>query len=363
MAGSPRNLRPIVHAVINILFILGESSAIARLYTKYFILKQFGKDDWAMAMVSIVNCGQHAILYMFMSAGAGLPQDEVLAEDPGAMTQMLKYLYAEEIWYLFLHLLIKMSFLLFFLRLSQTKRFRRAVYFVMTCNVFVTVGTWILYSLQCIPLAAYWSPELYPDVTCLPFSLSLWLPASALIVVDWMIFFLPLSTVWGLKMTTRRRLQILAVVTTGGSSVVVSMLRLIVIDRFTKTPDFIWEVGNICIVSAAEMEVAIFAANMPGLHALLRHLRGKNINSSPQPSGALSGGRTGGGSNLASHPGHQLHVFSKNRNGQRLDDDDEEHAIDHADASEFNSRGDSEEELTGIRVKTQVQVKYDDKTE
>jgi hypothetical protein len=97
----------------------------------------------------------------------------VLAEDPTAMTRMLKvgtarhgafapqrkgspanpalppqYLFAEEIWYLFLHLLIKFSFLLFFLRLSQKKSFRRAVYFVMGCNVFVTVGTWCLYSLQ-----------------------------------------------------------------------------------------------------------------------------------------------------------------------------------------------------------------------
>jgi hypothetical protein len=215
-------------------------------------------------------------------------------------------------------------------------------------------------------------------VKCLPFSLSLWLPASALIVVDWMIFFLPLSMVWGLKMTTKRRLQILAVVTTGGSSVVVSMLRLIVIDRFTKLPDFIWEVGNICIVSAAEMEVAIFAANMPGLHALLRHLRGKALNSSPQPTGPRSGlvtigGGGGGGSNPLNSQGHQMHVFSKSRNGQRLDDDE----YDDMEAgsgggsgggragvgAEFHSRGDSEEELTGIRVKTQVQIKYDDKTE
>jgi len=94
-------------------------------------------------------------------------------------TNLKQYLFAEEIWYLFLHFWIKMSFLLFFLRLSRSKRFRTGVYCVMGANVFVTVGTWALYSLQCIPIEAYWYPERHPDVVCLPFSVSLWLPATA----------------------------------------------------------------------------------------------------------------------------------------------------------------------------------------
>ena len=72
-----------------------------------------------------------------------------------------------------------MSFLFFFLRLSQSRPFHIAVYLVMGANAFVTVGTWTLYCLQCIPIEAYWYPERHPDVKCLPFSLSLWLPATA----------------------------------------------------------------------------------------------------------------------------------------------------------------------------------------
>ena len=72
-----------------------------------------------------------------------------------------------------------MSFLLFFKRLSPNRTFQIAVHCTIAANVFVTVGTWILYCLQCIPIEAYWAPEKHPDVKCLDFGISLWLPASA----------------------------------------------------------------------------------------------------------------------------------------------------------------------------------------
>lgn len=104
---------------------------------------------------------------------------DVLAEDPAAVGHILKVLFVEEMVYLLLHFFIKMSFLLFFLRLSPSTGFRQAVFAVIGLNVFVTVATWALYCLQCTPIEAFWHPELHPGVRCLPFSLSLWLPASA----------------------------------------------------------------------------------------------------------------------------------------------------------------------------------------
>jgi len=53
MAGSPRNLQPIVHFVINLLFVIGEASAIARIWTRFAILKNFGWDDWAMVIIVV----------------------------------------------------------------------------------------------------------------------------------------------------------------------------------------------------------------------------------------------------------------------------------------------------------------------
>ena len=174
------------------------------------------------------------------------------------------------------------------------------------------------------------------------------MPAQ-LIVVDFAIFILPLSTVLSLQMSVKRRLQVLAVITTGGSSVIVSCLRLIVIYRFSVTDDFIWEVGNICIVSAAEMEVAILASNMPALRALWKNIRSDTITSTSsnskrtRPSGNV---HTGDDDTRA----HQLtNLFTKKsyRGAARLTDDDK--TEENSSTRELTRRTSSDEEELGTR--------------
>jgi len=84
---------------------------------------------------------------------------------------------------------------------------------------------------------------------------------------DILILFLPLPVVWNLKMTLRRRVAVLAVITTGGSAVLTSGLRAIILAQFASSPDFTWTLGKMVIISNIEMQVGITAANMPSLKA------------------------------------------------------------------------------------------------
>ena len=84
---------------------------------------------------------------------------------------------------------------------------------------------------------------------------------------DVMIFILPLPVIWTLQMTLKRRLAVLAVLTTGGSAVLTSGLRAIILFEFSSSPDFTWSLGKMVIISNVEMQVGIVAANMPSLKA------------------------------------------------------------------------------------------------
>ena len=53
MVEYSESMRPAVHAVINILFVLGEGSALLRLWTKGVMLQSFSWDDWAMTLVAV----------------------------------------------------------------------------------------------------------------------------------------------------------------------------------------------------------------------------------------------------------------------------------------------------------------------
>jgi hypothetical protein len=79
---------------------------------------------------------------------------------------------------------------------------------------------------------------------------------------------LPIPTLWKLQASVRRRITLIAVITFGGSAVLVSFLRLIVLHEFDVNPDFTYTLGKMVIISAVELDVAIMAANAPSMKAL-----------------------------------------------------------------------------------------------
>lgn len=92
-------------------------------------------------------------------------------------------------------------------------------------------------------------------------------PYTLNMCTDLCILVLPVPVICNLQMTLKRRLTVIAVITTGGSAVLVSGLRAIIMFEFGSSPDFTWTLGEMVIISNVEMQVAIFAANMPSLKA------------------------------------------------------------------------------------------------
>lgn len=95
------------------------------------------------------------------------------------------------------------------------------------------------------------------------------------ILTDFIILFLPIRPLWALQASLTRRLGVIAVVSVGGVAVVVSCLRIIVLHQFAINPDFTYILGQMVIISAVELNVAIMAANAPSFKAIwLKHVSG-----------------------------------------------------------------------------------------
>jgi hypothetical protein len=76
-------------------------------------------------------------------------------------------LFAEEIYYIWMHWVIKTAFLLFYLRFATSRTFRYLVYGTMGLNTIFSIITWILYVLQCMPLDALFHPAAHPGAKCI----------------------------------------------------------------------------------------------------------------------------------------------------------------------------------------------------
>lgn len=65
------------------------------------------------------------------------------------------------------HWTIKMTFLIFYLRLSPNKTFRVSCFVTMGLNTAFMVINWLLALLQCVPLDEYFHPGTHPGAKCI----------------------------------------------------------------------------------------------------------------------------------------------------------------------------------------------------
>ncbi|KUL82402.1 hypothetical protein ZTR_10327 [Talaromyces verruculosus] len=91
-----------------------------------------------------------------------------------------------------------------------------------------------------------------------------------------------------MQASLRRRVTLIAVITLGGMSPLVSFLRIIVLHQFEASPDFTWTLGKMIIVSAIELDVAIMASNAASMKAIWVKYFGKNPFSSTGDQGPSS---------------------------------------------------------------------------
>ncbi|KAL1962759.1 hypothetical protein VTN77DRAFT_9213 [Rasamsonia byssochlamydoides] len=269
------SLRPVAYGVSTVFYILSTITILLRIYSRGFIIKSFGWDDRCMTAILFFNTAQQALLYIFLHYGGGL---HITLVSPKDLMILIKCLFAEEIYYIWMHFIIKTTFLLFYLRLAHKPLFTYSVYATMALNGVLTLTIWLIYCFQCTPHAAFFNPAAYPDATCLPKSITYYLVASFSILTDCIILALPIHSLMSIQASLRRRLQLITLITFGGSAVLVSFLRLIVLHQFDVDPDFTYTLGKMVIISAIELDVAIMAANAPSLKAVwLRHISKKPL--------------------------------------------------------------------------------------
>ncbi|KAJ8107946.1 hypothetical protein OPT61_g8514 [Boeremia exigua] len=94
-------------------------------------------------------------------------------------------------------------------------------------------------------------------------------------------------------MSTRRKIGVIAVISSGISAVLVACFRLIPLQEMNTSPDLSYVLGEMIIVAAIEVHLAIVAANLPSLKALWTRVSGGSSNASqpyylPQQSYKLS---------------------------------------------------------------------------
>jgi hypothetical protein len=131
---------------------------------------------------------------------------------------------------------VKTSFLIFFLQIFPLKRFRRVVWFCITVNLAATFACSVAAVFVCSPISFAWTQwDGEHEGRCVSNNNLAFAHAGMGIVMDIITLALPISQIWNLHMTTKKKVGVLLMFSVGAFVTVVSILRLRSLVNFAKT--------------------------------------------------------------------------------------------------------------------------------
>ncbi|KAI1183032.1 hypothetical protein F5B17DRAFT_443766 [Nemania serpens] len=335
-----------------ILFIILPVAAVSlRFYARLSTTARLGIDDW-LSLPAVLLCVSIAIVQIIAATAGGLGSHQQLDENgqPGHTPQLYIYektRYAYEVLGAAGLCLIKLSVLFFFRRIFRVR------VFIMVNNVVIglTAAWGIAYvfalAFQCTPPSILWEKleSEYGDhcVMVLPLYLSF---AFTDLILDVIIFILPVPHLWQLVMPMRQKLGVASIFFLGSLVVAIGITRTIIytwVVNFASTKpllwfgDLTWYSSGVLFWHLAENAVGVLCACMPSFAPLLK---GRITGTTKNKSGR-AGDTTGsshhkatpispfyeriedetplhrpGGSSINSNPGfeeHALHAVGHNR--------------------------------------------------
>lgn len=250
---------------------LGTTVLLLRLSNTVLRGRPTGKDDMAMYVAFTANTGYTIASVIALRWGVGLRKEEV----PTAWTiQALKATYAVEVFYYLAILLVKLSMMCMYLRLSvglgRAHLFYKGTRWTMGLLVLHFISTMIVAGMQCIPMSKFWDPDSHTgegfciDITAFFYSTNVFT-----IVTDLPILALPIPTFWRLQMPGKQKLGVIAIFAVGLVSTVASCVRLYSVRMFVGTEKGLENAAPINMWSFIEINLGIFCASVPGkLHRI-----------------------------------------------------------------------------------------------
>ncbi|KKY32949.1 putative cfem domain-containing protein [Diaporthe ampelina] len=269
-------------------------------------------DDWMTLVTTAFSVPLTVVSYLFAAHGLGRDLWMVDFDD---ITFVLEMYYYSEILYLVVIFMTKISICFFYLRVFPKKEFRVRVFTIIgLCALAATAFTAVTI-FQCTPIPGAWLhwDGTYHAVCRDVQTQALW-AAIVSIVLDVATIFLPMSELWALNMSLRKKLGVMTMFATGVFVVVVQVLRIVYLLEFSASTNFTSDYTATSIWSNVEVYVGIMCACFPQCRTLMTKF-------GPRVFGTTQGASTKG--SALKPPGIRVTTKIQSQFSQRPTRDDE----------------------------------------
>ncbi|KAL0256750.1 hypothetical protein SLS55_009147 [Diplodia seriata] len=223
--------------------------------------RQISWDDATMGLVVILALPPAVFAPILVENGMG---KDMWTLHPHQITNVLKYYYFGEIFYVVALGISKISILFFYLRVFPAKEFRSIIYVVMAFSVAYTIVFGIVTALQCQPVSYAWNQwDGLHEGHCNNIHLQSWVAAAVNICLDTVVMILPLKHLANLNMDLKKKLMVMAMFSVGIFVVFTSAIRLYSLVHFANSQNITWDYMEAGYWSLIEVYVSILCGCMP----------------------------------------------------------------------------------------------------
>ncbi|KAH7337358.1 hypothetical protein BKA66DRAFT_435411 [Pyrenochaeta sp. MPI-SDFR-AT-0127] len=242
---------------------LATITVLLRLWTRYFIVRCLGIEDYCIILALICAIGLTICIGIQAEYGMG---EHIWTLTPNDISNSLKAFWASLMVYYLSLGLTKSSIILQYLRVFTTRRFQIACWLVMAVVVAYTVWTIFGSIFACVPVRAFWTRE---PAKCIN-QFAMWFTNAAInILTDFAIIILPMPVIRSLNLARRQKQALMGIFAVGGFVCIVSILRLQSLVAISNSEDPTYDNPPAATWSSVETNVGIICSCLPCLRPLL----------------------------------------------------------------------------------------------
>ncbi|GME33329.1 Integral membrane protein [Neofusicoccum parvum] len=244
---------------------------MARVYTRAYLIKSFGADDWTMLAALLLLTGYLICQLGGVTYGTGRYDKDLAPED---RMRALRYWWFCELFYTSATCMLKCSVGLFLLRIAVKRAHILTIHIMNGATILLSVAYFFVFIFQCNPVSSFWTIKPNNE-HCLPIEAIAGISYGAAAlgsVSDWTFGVLPGFIVWDLQMNKRTKLVVVGILAFAAIGSTATIIRMPYIKGFEATHDFLYESTDIAIWSTIEPGIGMTAACIATLRPLLQHV-------------------------------------------------------------------------------------------
>jgi hypothetical protein len=238
-----------------------------RLYTRLFMVRGFGKEDWACSIAWFLGVCYSVIAIIMGHYGGGLHYVDVPVEDHVPFN---KTVYVTMVMYGPTAYVTKVCLLWLMTRVfSPVHNVVILIYIFLGIMLAYYVPVLVVKIRICNPIARFWDPDI--DGTCLDQKSIILADAVISMASDFVILISPLLLTMHLQMSTKKKIRVAAVLGAGGFAVLASIIRLVLIIVTGESKDITLAFMRINMLGNAEISIGVICTCLPAFLTFVRH--------------------------------------------------------------------------------------------